>query len=911
MNHQQHLFWLWCAEVSKNRKKMRLSTVLVALVAASTTLISNSAKGETTQELVSSLSDRPISDVRLPILDDESSQVSKLSPRENYQKIVPSKNNNNKYSDPIITNPKSEISNLQNFPAKEKKSQNLLSSTSIENGKSKIQKVCYSLFLCASSQIGQHAQYIIAQSESSDPSTEPTTPSEPATPSTEPTTPSESGEPQVEPTTPSEPATPSTEPTTPSESGEPQVEPTVPSEPSAPSTEPSAPSEPVTPPTEPTVPSESGTPSTEPSAPSEPATPSTEPTVPSEPGTPSTEPSAPSEPGTPSTEPGTNQPETEAPEPRVLVAEVVVSGAEAELQDLVYREIRTQPGRTTTRSQLQEDVNAVYATGFFGNVTVTPEDTPLGVRITFVVTPNPILDRVEIKTVPETAEKRVLPEEVVNNIFTPRYGKILNLRELQEDIKKLNDWYKENGYDLAQVVGAPAVSQDGVVTLIVAEGIIEDIQVRFFDKEGETAKGKTRDFIILREIQLKSGDVFNRQTARNDLQRVFGLGIFEDAKFSFSPGEDPSKVIVNVDVVEGNTGSIAAGAGISSASGFFGTLSYQQKNIGGNNQTLGAEVELGTRDFDLSFDLRFTDPWIGGDPFRTSYTVNAFRRRSISLIFDGGEEEITLPHDEDEDDGDRPRVVRTGGGVSFSRPLAPDPFTKAEWRLSTGFQYQHVEIEDSDGDISPRDELGNRLSFSDSGIDDLFTLQFGATRDLRNSVQQPTSGSLLRLGADQWLPLGSGSILGTRLRGSYSYFIPVSLINFSEGPQAIALNVQAGTVIGDLPPYEAFSIGGSNSVRGYDEGEVGSGRSYLQANIEYRFPLFSVVGGALFFDYGTDLGSGDAVPGNPAGVRDKPGSGFGYGVGVRVQSPIGPIRVDYGFNDQGDSRIHFGIGERF
>ena len=71
------------------------------------------------------------------------------------------------------------------------------------------------------------------------------------------------------------------------------------------------------------------------------------------------------------------------------------------------------------------------------------------------------------------------------------------------------------------------------------------------------------------------------------------------------------------------------------------------------------------------------------------------------------------------------------------------------------------------------------------------------------------------------------------------------------------------------------------------------------------------MGGALFADFATDLGTGSSVPGNPAGVRDKPGSGFGYGLGVRINSPLGPIRVDYGFNDEGEGRFHFGIGERF
>ncbi|NES86357.1 MAG: BamA/TamA family outer membrane protein [Moorea sp. SIO2B7] len=604
---------------------------------------------------------------------------------------------------------------------------------------------------------------------------------------------------------------------------------------------------------------------------------------------------------------------TPAQEPRVLVAEVVVSGAgvegaELDLEDLVYNTIRTYPGRTTTRSQLQEDVNAIYATGFFANVTVIPEDTALGVRVTFAVEPNPVLSKVVIEIVPDVEENRVLPTEVIDDIFSEQYGKILNLRELQEDIKDLNKWYADNGYDLAQVVGAPAVAENGTVTLIVAEGIIEDIQVRFFDDEDEPVEGRTRDFIVAREVELKPGDVFNRNTAQKDLQRVFGLGLFEDARLSFSPGEDPTKVVVNVDVVEGNTGSLAAGAGISSASGLFGTASYQQQNLGGNNQTIATEIQVGTRE--LLFDASFTDPWIAGDPYRTSYTVNGFRRRSISLIYSGDDTDDI----ETEDGNDRPRIVRTGGGVTFSRPLPANPYAKPNWRLSAGLQYQHVQIQNSDGDISPRSREadGNRnLAFSDDGEDDLVMFKFGASRDRRNNSLQPTSGSVMRLGMDQTVPVGSGSILMSRVRGSYSFYLPVNYLKFSDGPQAFAFNFQAGTVLGDLPPYEAFAIGGSNSVRGYGEGDLGNGRSYFQASAEYRFPILNAVGGALFVDYGTDLGSGSAVPGNPSGVRDLPGSGLGYGLGVRIQSPLGPIRIDYGLNDQGDSRLHFGIGERF
>lgn len=615
--------------------------------------------------------------------------------------------------------------------------------------------------------------------------------------------------------------------------------------------------------------------------------------------------------------PGNTQPSAAPalPEPRVLAAEVVVTTPQggplsADLQNQVYGAIRTTPGRTTTRTQLQEDINAIFATGYFADVRAVPEDTPLGVRVSFIVQPNPVLQSVQVQANVGTGVPSVLPPRVINEIFREQYGSILNFRRFQEGIQRLNKWYQDNGYVLAQVVASPQVSPDGNVTLQVAEGVVEDIQVGYINKEGDTTdnkgrpiRGRTRSFIVKRELELRPNAVFNRNTVQRDLARVYGLGIFEDVRVSLNPGQDPRKVVVVVNVAEKNTGSVVAGAGYSSASGLFGSLSYQQSNLGGNDQTLGGEIQVGQRE--LLLDANFTDPWIAGDPFRTSYTVNLFRRRTTSLIFEGGPRDVNLPN------GDTPKVVRLGAGVNFTRPLGGNPLKKSDWTASAGVQYQRVSIRDDDGNISPRDQFGNQLSYSGTGEDDLFTLQLAAVLDRRNDPLRPTSGSFLRFGVEQTVPIGLGNILFDRVRASYSQYVPVRFINFSKGPQALAFNVQAGTIVGDLPPYEAFSLGGSNSVRGYDEGDVGSGRSFVQATAEYRFPLFSIVGGALFFDAATDLGTGSSVPGNPAGVRDKPGSGFGYGVGIRVQSPLGPLRLDYGFNDQGDSRFNFGIGERF
>jgi outer membrane protein insertion porin family len=666
---------------------------------------------------------------------------------------------------------------------------------------------------------------------------------------------------------------------------------------------------------------------TTPSNPS-PADPNTLPveTVPAPSGTTTPGPALPEAPS-PTPDVTAPQPTTEetAPEREVLVSEVLVDGVQGDLVDKVYEAISTRPGQITTRSQLQVDINAIFATGFFRAVRAEPSDTPLGVRVTFVVQPNPVLKSVQ------PAGNQILTQQKVDEVFQPQYGKILNLRELQAGIKSINQFYQDKGYVLGQVTGAPQVSDEGVVTLQVSEGVIENVDVRYKNKEGEPTKGRTKAYIVTREMRTKPGEALNRDKLQADLRRIFGLGLFEDVQVALEPGQDPSKVVVNLNVQERKTGNFSAGAGFSSNSGLFGTASYSQNNLGGNNQKLNTQVQVGTREF--LFDASFTDPWIATDPYHTSYTVNIFNRLTRPLVFDGGSTDINLGDtgnlgpfvppivakngqvQQFGDTGITPRVNRLGGGVTFSRPLTKDPDKIATaWTASAGIQYQRVSIRDEDFKIAKFDVLGNNLSFSGKGSDDLLLVQLGIGRDLRNDPSAPTKGSVLRVGLDQALPVGLGGINFTRLRASYSHFVPVKLINFTKGPQALAFNVQGGTVIGDLPPYEAFTLGGGSSVRGYDEGEVGSGRSFLQASAEYRFPLLKFlggIGGVLFVDYGTTLGTQTNVPGQPGIVRGKPGDGLGYGVGVRVKTPIGPVRLDYGWTIDGGSRFQFGFGERF
>ncbi|RMH67796.1 MAG: hypothetical protein D6676_01110 [Cyanobacteria bacterium J003] len=622
--------------------------------------------------------------------------------------------------------------------------------------------------------------------------------------------------------------------------------------------------------------------------------------TPASPTLPSAEPVPESPPAAPPIPPSVSQPP--ADEPQVLIAEVVVEGATPELEQLVYQVISTRPGSTTTRTQLQQDTNAIFATGFFADVNAVPSDTPLGVRITFIVRPYPVLRAVQV------AGNQVLPQEKVQEIFAPQIGRTLNLRELQAGIEKINTFYRDKGYILGQVVGTPQIDPDGVVTLQVAEGVVEQVTYRFLNKEGEPTKQRTRDFVISREMDTQPGVVLNQKTVQADLRRLFELGPFEDVQVALEPGQDPRKVNLILNIKERNTGSVSAGAGYSSAAGLFGTVAFQQNNLFGRNWKFSAEAQGGTEG-EFLFDVSFTDPWIKGDPYRTSYTVSAFNRLTVPYTFSNGPIDVRLAN------GDSPRINRLGTAVFFTRPFTKNrDQVRTAWTGSLGLQYQRVTSLDGGFTRFNTDALGNCLTFPDNGVcrgfNDLFTVQAAILRDLRNDPLRPTSGQVIRLGVDQSLPIGAGSILMSRVRGSYSFYIPVKFLRI-EGPQTFAFNIQAGNIFGDLPPYESFTLGGANSVRGWEEGAIGSGRAFVQGTVEYRFPIFNIVGGALFVDGASLLGTQSSVPGQPGIVRGKPGEGLGYGAGLRVNTPLGNIRIDFGWNNEGRSVFSFGIGERF
>ncbi|MBE9041182.1 BamA/TamA family outer membrane protein [Oscillatoriales cyanobacterium LEGE 11467] len=416
-----------------------------------------------------------------------------------------------------------------------------------------------------------------------------------------------------------------------------------------------------------------------------------------------------------------------------------------------------------------------------------------------------------------------------------------------------------------------------------------------------------------REIQFKTEPVDRTQLPQTELTdfTTVQVGQLTDAVRGPFRIEDPV-LFTPTDLEERETGfffSIFPNS--NRAKGAYGVATLGATGSGGNILELEIEGGQQTAGLDLSYTqaaiVTENDSSIG-------YRISAFTARSPNDNFLAGGTTVFLPM------GFRhvPWVNRTGGEVSLFVPSSKN------FVFIPRVRYQNVQISRgafNDEDI-PRDERGNRLSFADDGTDDLLSVGLAAqyvdvTRDRLADVA--VEGTKFQLGTEQFIPIGDADVTANRLSGGLVQYFPTHLFGFAEGPSVFVMGLAAGTFIGDLPPYEAFSLGGSSSVRGYGDGGLGSGRSFVSATLEYRFPIANFRGdtiqnlrGALFVDYGSALGSQGNVTGQPGEERDKPGNGAGFGIGLGAKVDfLNYVWVDFALNDEGRTAFSLNVGERF
>ena len=437
------------------------------------------------------------------------------------------------------------------------------------------------------------------------------------------------------------------------------------------------------------------------------------------------------------------------------------------------------------------------------------------------------------------------------------------------------------------------------------------------------------------------GSIFNRKILESDIKRLYATSLFDDVKVSLGPdNKNPGQVIIILDLSEQRTGSLTGGLGFSNSSGIFAQAGLQETNALGRAWSTNTNLNFG--EYSTTFSFSLSDPWIKGDKHRTSFRTNVFLSRDYPQEFKSENNgKIYAVNDTTTASTDSFSSVvleKTGGGFSFSRPLnGGDPFKTAKWRVLAGMNFKKVRMIDSSGNEKPYGDTtpttGNDseiicLGYSpkDNSCPDENTLvSFIASTSMNNlnNKANPTSGNKFSIGSEQFIPVGDNSPTFNRVSASYAFFIPTKFINLTKGcrsnndlesdcPQTIGINFKAGTIFGELPPYEAFCLGGSSSVRGWGSCDLAVSKSFAEATAEYRFPIWRMISGALFADAGSDLGSQSDVPGKPGKLLKKSGSGFSLGGGIGVKTPIGPLRLDVASKDFGDDwRYTLGVGWKF
>jgi len=483
-----------------------------------------------------------------------------------------------------------------------------------------------------------------------------------------------------------------------------------------------------------------------------------------------------------------------------------------------------------------------------------------------------------------------LPEKELRARLELHSGDPFSQERLSQEISKVQSAYFAKGYMAASVEPSTALNPQTNrvdVTYQVTEGTIS-----YVDQVIIRGNLKTKDTVIRREVRLGPGERFDGEKLRRTKERLYNLGFFEEVTMETTPTDRPDRRNLVVSVKESKTGEFSFGGGFSSVDKVIGFAEIVQRNFDlfnwptfvGGGQELKFQVAIGSLRKD--FQLSFTEPWLFNRPYLFGFDLfNTTRTRGEGYSFD---------------------LKRRGGDLRLGKTLGEFDKVGLTYRL----EQVHVSDVPASSSAALKDEVGTNL---------VSAVQLGYTRDTRDNQFNPKSGYLLASDVE-----GAGSVLGGdkdfwKWTGSGAVFFEPFWKD-----QVLEFHLNAGLADSygnskTVPIFERFFAGGADTIRGYKERRIGpkdpltndpiGGDSIGVFNVEYTIPIVEFMKGAVFFDAGNvwskmkDFGSG--------------GFKYGTGLGARIKTPFGPVKLDYGFPlnpDKGEhhnGRLHFSASRSF
>ncbi len=481
-------------------------------------------------------------------------------------------------------------------------------------------------------------------------------------------------------------------------------------------------------------------------------------------------------------------------------------------------------------------------------------------------------------------------------------GEIFSSNLLHDDILKITNIYIEKGYAFADV--SPLTSIEPQKQIVNITFSVEKGEKVYIETIRITGNTKTEDTVIRRELTLTEGDLYSSTKMKRDREKVNNLGFFKEVKFNTRQGSADNKMILDVELEERPTGMISGGAGYSSVDNLVGMLQLSQSNFLGKGLSANLSAQLGGSS--SQYILGITQPWIYDVPVSVGFDLFNWEREY--------------------DDFDR---KSRGGDVKFGFPFLDD-YT----RLYLIYKAEEGEITDVAYDaayeIREEEDAGKALTSS---------ITASINRDSRNDRFLPTRGSVNNFSLE-YAGLGGDNYF-MRIVASSAWYFPVwgktSIMVRGEAGYAPALRGKK------LPVFERFFLGGLDSLRGFEYRDVGpviaqynedkefedydviGGNKEVLLSVEYLFPLIKEAGirGLIFFDAGSCFGKirdVDLAEPDEGGYWEEYVYDFdlrtSVGFGVRWFSPMGPLRLEWGYNldpqyDENQSKFEFSMGASF
>ena len=542
----------------------------------------------------------------------------------------------------------------------------------------------------------------------------------------------------------------------------------------------------------------------------------------------------------------------------------------AELLDIT----QLKAGEYFSRSRVEDAQRRLLATGKFSEVKPDAQVANGKMALSFEVVENQIVKNIVI------TGNHTIPTSTIMSALTTKPGSVQNYNNLREDRDKILGLYQAQGYTLVNITDM-STDENGTLHISIVEGIVRKIEVK---KMVTKQKGnrrtpnddvlKTKDYVIDREIEIQPGKIFNVKEYDATVDNLMRLGIFKNVKYEARsiPG-DPEGIDLILLIDEDRTAELQGGVAYGSETGLMGTLSLKDSNWRGKNQQFGFTFEKSNKDY-TGFALDFYDPWIK-DTDRVSWGWGAYKTNY-------GDEDSILFHE----------IDTVGFKVNIGKGLGKN-FT-----LSLGTKVEYIKEKHEDGKL--RKANNDKWYYKEKnkwreieGVDDkywLWSIYPYISYDTRNNYLNPTSGLYAKWQVE-------GGHAGGYKSGNFGN-TTLELRTYHKGlfkNNTFAYKVVGGIASNSTKESQKFWVGGGNSLRGYDGGFF-KGSQKLVATIENRTQLNDIIGIVVFADAGRAWKQNGR---DPSYTRDNKDFGHNIGttagVGLRLNTPIGPLRFDYGW----------------